>query len=105
MKILAIRFARLGDVIRFIPYPVTVGFTTGIALIIAAGQVGDALGLATAPGEAGPLSRLALYARDAASLASLASSSARRSLCVRCGRTSLTTTSRTTPSASVERAR
>jgi len=38
-------FARLGDVIRFIPYPVIVGFTTGIALIIAAGQIGDALGL------------------------------------------------------------
>lgn len=37
--------ARLGDVIRFIPYPVTVGFTSGIALIIAAGQIGDALGL------------------------------------------------------------
>lgn len=37
--------ARLGDVIRFIPYPVTVGFTSGIALIIAFGQVGDALGL------------------------------------------------------------
>jgi len=38
--------ARLGDVIRFVPYPVTVGFTTGIALIIASGQVRDALGLA-----------------------------------------------------------
>jgi SulP family sulfate permease len=37
--------ARLGDVIRFIPYPVTVGFTTGIALIIAFGQFGDAFGL------------------------------------------------------------
>lgn len=38
--------ARLGDVIRFIPYPVVVGFTTGIALIIAIGQLRDALGLA-----------------------------------------------------------
>jgi SulP family sulfate permease len=37
--------ARLGDVIRFIPYPVTVGFTTGIALIIATSQIRDALGL------------------------------------------------------------
>jgi len=41
--------ARLGDVIRFVPYPVTVGFTTGIALIIALGQVRDALGLAIDP--------------------------------------------------------
>ncbi|MDZ4701618.1 MAG: SulP family inorganic anion transporter [Rhodothermales bacterium] len=37
--------ARLGAVIRYIPYPVTVGFTSGIALIIALGQVRDALGL------------------------------------------------------------
>ncbi|MEZ4396872.1 MAG: SulP family inorganic anion transporter [Candidatus Krumholzibacteriia bacterium] len=37
--------ARLGAVIRFIPYPVTVGFTTGIAVIIAAGQVVDGLAL------------------------------------------------------------
>ncbi|MDA0746414.1 MAG: SulP family inorganic anion transporter, partial [bacterium] len=35
---------RLGSVIKFIPYPVTVGFTAGIALIIAAGQVRDFLG-------------------------------------------------------------
>jgi SulP family sulfate permease len=37
--------ARLGQVIRFIPYPVTVGFTSGIALIIALGQFRDAFGL------------------------------------------------------------
>jgi len=37
--------ARLGSVIRFIPYPVTVGFTSGIALIIASGQIPEALGL------------------------------------------------------------
>ena len=37
--------ARLGAVIKYIPYPVTVGFTSGIALIIAAGQIRDLLGL------------------------------------------------------------
>lgn len=37
--------ARLGTVIRFVPYPVTVGFTSGIALIIAVSQLRDALGL------------------------------------------------------------
>lgn len=36
---------RLGGVIRFIPYPLTVGFTGGIALIIALTQVRDFLGL------------------------------------------------------------
>jgi SulP family sulfate permease len=43
--------ARLGAVIKFIPYPVTVGFTSGIAVLIFTGQVGDLLGLdlGTAP--------------------------------------------------------
>jgi SulP family sulfate permease len=38
--------ARLGTVIKFIPYPVTVGFTAGIALIILSSQLRDFLGLA-----------------------------------------------------------
>jgi SulP family sulfate permease len=38
-------FAGLGAVIKFIPYPVTVGFTSGIALIIFSGQIRDLLGL------------------------------------------------------------
>lgn len=41
--------ARLGTAIKFIPYPVTVGFTSGIALIIFSGQVKDLLGLAMGP--------------------------------------------------------
>ncbi len=45
--------ARLGGAIKFIPYPVTTGFTTGIALIIASQQIKDVLGLrmATVPVE------------------------------------------------------
>lgn len=43
--LLLMAVARLGEVLRFIPYPVTVGFTSGIALIIGFGQLGDALGL------------------------------------------------------------
>jgi SulP family sulfate permease len=38
-------FARLGAIIQYIPYPVTVGFTSGIALIIFSGQVRDLFGL------------------------------------------------------------
>ncbi len=38
-------FARMGDVIKYIPYPVTVGFTSGIALIIFTTQIPDMLGL------------------------------------------------------------
>ena len=37
-------FAKLGKLIEFIPYPVTVGFTTGIAFIIAFGQIPDFMG-------------------------------------------------------------
>ena len=36
---------RMGAVIKFIPYPVTVGFTAGIALIILSSQLRDFLGL------------------------------------------------------------
>jgi SulP family sulfate permease len=37
--------ARFGSAIKFIPYPVVVGFTSGIALIIFSSQVKDFLGL------------------------------------------------------------
>ena len=36
---------RFGGMIKFIPYPVTTGFTSGIAVIIAAGQIKDIGGL------------------------------------------------------------
>ncbi|MEO6598053.1 MAG: SulP family inorganic anion transporter [Planctomycetota bacterium] len=38
--------ARLGRWIQFVPYPVTTGFTAGIGVVIATGQVKDFLGLA-----------------------------------------------------------
>jgi len=37
--------ARMGGLIKFIPYPVVTGFTSGIAVIIFSGQVKDFLGL------------------------------------------------------------
>ncbi len=37
---------RLGNLIRFIPYTITTGFTAGIAVTIAIGQIKDFLGLA-----------------------------------------------------------
>lgn len=36
---------RMGNVIKYIPYPVTVGFTTGIALLIFSSQLKDFFGL------------------------------------------------------------
>jgi sulfate permease, SulP family len=41
--------ARLGRLIQFIPYPVTTGFTTGIATVIATLQIKDLLGLGVGP--------------------------------------------------------
>ena len=38
-------FARLGSVIKFIPHPLIIGFTSGIALIIFSSQIKDFLGL------------------------------------------------------------
>ena len=48
--LLAIGYLRLGTYIKYIPYPVTVGFTAGIAVIIFASQVKELLGL-TLPGK------------------------------------------------------
>jgi sulfate permease, SulP family len=42
---------RFGTYIRFIPYPVTVGFTAGIAVIIFASQIKDLFGLTLSGGE------------------------------------------------------
>ncbi len=39
-------FARFGSVIKFIPHPVVVGFTSGIALLIFSTQIKDFFGLA-----------------------------------------------------------
>ncbi|MGH7506173.1 MAG: SulP family inorganic anion transporter [Longimicrobiales bacterium] len=41
--------ARMGVAIKFIPFPVTTGFTSGIAVVIFSSQVGDLLGMETGP--------------------------------------------------------
>lgn len=46
---------KLGTYIKFIPYPVTVGFTAGIAVIIFSSQIKDLLGLTLFGPEPGPL--------------------------------------------------
>lgn len=43
--IMGMGFARLGNYLKFIPYPLIVGFTSGIALIIFSSQIKDLLGL------------------------------------------------------------
>jgi SulP family sulfate permease len=53
--------ARLGGAIKFIPYPVTIGFTSEIALLIFSSQMKDFLGLrmGTVPADYRVAARLA----------------------------------------------
>lgn len=53
--LLAGGFLRLGTFIKYIPYPVTVGFTAGIAAIILASQIKELLGLSLDGPEPGPI--------------------------------------------------
>jgi SulP family sulfate permease len=58
----------LGTAVKFIPRPVTIGFTNGIALLIASTQIKDFLGLATPAVPSEFLPRMAMLARAAASV-------------------------------------
>jgi len=49
MILIALGFMRMGQLIRYVPYPVIVGFTAGIAVVIATLQIPGFLGL-TMPG-------------------------------------------------------
>ena len=66
--LIAMGLARLGALIKLIPYPLTVGFTAGIAVVIAFSQVKDFLGLATGPLPADFLEKAAVYARTLGSV-------------------------------------
>ncbi len=68
-------FMRFGAYVKFIPYPVTVGFTAAIAVIIFASQIKDLFGLSLAGAEPGPLvEKLAVLwaARDTVTPAAVA---------------------------------
>jgi SulP family sulfate permease len=47
LMLLVIGYLRLGTYIKYIPYPVTIGFTAGIGITIFVSQVADLLGLQT----------------------------------------------------------
>jgi len=53
--LIAAGYLRLGAYVKFIPYPVTVGFTAGIAVIILSSQLHDLFGLTLAGKEPGDL--------------------------------------------------
>ena len=62
LMLMAAGWIRLGAFIKYIPYPVVTGFTTGIALIIFSSQVGDLLGLRLVHPPADVLERWQAYA-------------------------------------------
>lgn len=64
LMILAMGFGRLGNVIRFIPHPVTVGFTSGIAVIIFSTQIRDFFGLSIEKLPADFIGQWSLYIVD-----------------------------------------
>ena len=55
IMLMAIGYLRLGTYIKFIPYPVTVGFTAGIAVTIFSSEIKPLLGLSFSAAEPGPL--------------------------------------------------
>ncbi|AJY47007.1 SulP family inorganic anion transporter [Martelella endophytica] len=58
---IAAGYLKLGAYIRFIPYPVTVGFTAGIAIIIFASQLSAIFGLNLPGKEPGPFAEKIAY--------------------------------------------
>jgi SulP family sulfate permease len=58
----------LGTAVKFIPRPVLVGFTNGIAILIASTQIKDFFGLRTGPVPGDFLGRMAVLARSASTV-------------------------------------
>lgn len=63
VMLVAMGVAGFGSLIKFIPHPVTVGFTSGIAVIIFSSQVRDLLGLPMAAVPAEFFAKWSAYAR------------------------------------------
>ena len=59
--LIALGLFRLGTVIKFIPYPIVIGFTSGIAVTIFSTQITDFFGLETGALPAGFISKWGVY--------------------------------------------
>ena len=66
--LIAMGFARLGSIIKFIPTPLVTGFTSGIAVIIFTSQVKDFLGLRMGEVPANFLEKIAAYSNNITSV-------------------------------------
>ncbi len=61
MMLLLMGFMKLGAIIKFIPYPIVVGFTSGIALTIFSTQIKDFFGLTTPSLPSGFIEKWGVY--------------------------------------------
>ena len=61
IMLLVMGFMKLGAVIKFIPYPIVVGFTSGIALTIFSTQIKDFFGLTTPTLPSGFIEKWGIY--------------------------------------------
>lgn len=61
IMLLAMGFLKLGAVIKFIPYPIVIGFTSGIALTIFSTQIKDFFGLTTPALPSGFIEKWGVY--------------------------------------------
>ncbi len=68
IMLIAMGILKLGTIIKFIPYPVVVGFTSGIALTIFATQIKDLFGLQIEKVPADFLHKWAVYAQNISSI-------------------------------------
>lgn len=66
--LVAMGIAHFGNVLQFIPFPVVVGFTAGIAIIIATGQIPAFLGLSIPKDSAVWLEKIQIYSQRLNSL-------------------------------------
>ncbi len=62
--LLVMGLLRAGTVIQFMPFPIVVGFTSGIALIIFTSQIQDLLGIAATNAPPDPLGKWVFYWRN-----------------------------------------
>src|SRR5882762_5318493 len=67
IMLIILGFARLGSVIKFIPHPLIVGFTSGIALIIFSSEIKDFFGLKMGAAPADFIDKWKSYAENSAS--------------------------------------
>lgn len=68
VMIFLLGFFKLGSMVKFIPYPITTGFTSGIALTIFTSQVKDFLGMETPPLPAEFIEKWLVYAEHFATV-------------------------------------